>query len=97
MGRWTIKSLKEIDDITFAIAILNERKNSLNRYAPLAEKLSAAARTLSTLKSEKDSRPCEFCKENPKVLFSSEDDMYPYSAEYCPQCGRKLESPTEPS
>ena len=36
---WTMKQLDEIDDIDFAIAILNERAKKLNPYAPLSEKI----------------------------------------------------------
>lgn len=54
MDRWTLKELKETDDITFAIAILNERKSGLMAYSPLRMKLSEAAKTLGMIKEEKD-------------------------------------------
>lgn len=54
MERWTMKELKNTDDITFAVCILNERKKTLNPYSPLAKKLEEAAKTLSEIKAEKD-------------------------------------------
>ena len=51
MNRWTIKELGEIDDIGFAIAILNERRTELtNPYAPLAKKIEEAIKTLESLR-----------------------------------------------
>jgi len=50
MARWTIKQLKEISDIDFAIMELQERKNKLsNPYSPLAEKISKVIATLEKL------------------------------------------------
>ena len=50
--RWTKKELKEIDDLSFAIAILYERKGTItNPYAPLNEKINEAIRTLADLKN----------------------------------------------
>jgi hypothetical protein len=51
MNRWTMKELEEIDDIGFAIAILNERLADLsNPYAPLAKKIEEAIKTLKSLR-----------------------------------------------
>lgn len=45
--RWTIKKLKEIDDVDFAIAILNEKAASLtNPNAPLTDRIEKAVRGL---------------------------------------------------
>ena len=52
MDRWTMRELKETDDITFAICILNERRRGLTPYSPLGMKLSEAAHTLSEIKAE---------------------------------------------
>lgn len=54
MDRWTMRELKETDDITFAIQILHERRRGLTPYSPLGMKLSEAAHTLSEIKREKD-------------------------------------------
>lgn len=54
MDRWTMRELKETDDIDFAIAILNERRRGLTPYSPLGMKLAEAAHTLATIKNEKD-------------------------------------------
>lgn len=55
MDRWTMQELKETDDITFAILILQERGRYLSPYSPLRMKLAAAAHTLSKIREEKDS------------------------------------------
>ncbi len=47
---WTMKQLDEIGDIDFAIAILNERANKLNSYAPLSKKIYKTIKTLESLK-----------------------------------------------
>ena len=54
MDRWTMRELKETDDITFAILILQERRRFLSPYSPLGMKLAEAAHTLSKIKEEKD-------------------------------------------
>lgn len=54
MDRWTMRELKETDDITFAIQILYERRKGLTPYSPLGMKLSEAAHTLSEIKAERD-------------------------------------------
>lgn len=48
--RWTIEMMEEMDDVSFAIAILNERLSELNPYAPLAQKIKRAIQTLESLK-----------------------------------------------
>lgn len=58
MDRWTMKELKETDDIDFAICILNERRNTITPYSPLGIKLSNAVHTLSELKTEHN-RSCD--------------------------------------
>ena len=51
MKRWTIKELKEIDDFSFAVVIMNERKNSLtNYYSPLNQKICHACTTIINAK-----------------------------------------------
>lgn len=52
MERWTMQELKETDDITFAICILNERRRTLTPYSPLGMKLAEAAHTLHAIKTE---------------------------------------------
>lgn len=54
MDRWTMEELESTDDITFAISILNQRRNGLNPYSPLSMKLSRAVGTLENIKAEKD-------------------------------------------
>lgn len=54
MKKWTIKQLKEISDIEFAIIELQERKNRLsNPYSPLAEKINQVIATLIKLEYDK--------------------------------------------
>ena len=53
MRRWTIKELKEISDINFAIAILYERKSTLtNPYSPMNDRINKAIRGLEDLKTK---------------------------------------------
>jgi len=54
MDRWTMEQLEATDDLDFAVCILNERRNRLNPYSPLAMKLSNAASAISAIKEEKD-------------------------------------------
>jgi hypothetical protein len=50
MERWTIKSLEEMDNLQFAVCILNERRNKLsNIYSPLAIKLEKAAHEINAI------------------------------------------------
>jgi len=50
MRRWTMKELGEVDDITFAMCVLAERGENLNRYTPLTQKIRSAYRTLEQLR-----------------------------------------------
>lgn len=54
MDRWTQEKLERTDDLSFAIAILNERKSSLNPYSPLSMKLNAATKAIEDIRDEKD-------------------------------------------
>ena len=42
MKRWTIEDLEKTTDLKFAACILNERRESLNPYTPLSQKLDKA-------------------------------------------------------
>jgi len=57
MSKWTIKELNEMDDFTFAMCILSERKESLNQEAPLAKKLAGAYRALEGLRDIHRNKP----------------------------------------
>jgi len=57
MNRWAIKELGEMDDLTFAMCILSERREKLNQEAPLAKKLASAHRTLESLRDACRSMP----------------------------------------
>lgn len=48
--RWTKKDLANIDDIDFAIAILDERASDLNPYSFLAQKINKTRKTLQNIK-----------------------------------------------
>lgn len=50
MDRWKIDELRNIGDIDFAIAILDERKRKVSPYSPLAVKISQTQKTLRNLK-----------------------------------------------
>ena len=52
MERWTIKELRNTDDLSFAIQILNERRKGLNPYAPLYGKISQTVNTLTRIRTE---------------------------------------------
>lgn len=52
--RWTLEELENTDNITFAACILNERRNKLSPYSPLAAKLKAAEKELDAIKEAKD-------------------------------------------
>ena len=54
MDRWTMHDLERTDDLAFAVSILNQRKNSLNPYSPLANKLAQSIRTIEEIKAERD-------------------------------------------
>lgn len=51
MERWTNKELEEIDDISFAICILNKYKNKISPLTPLGIKLNSAVKTLSEIRT----------------------------------------------
>lgn len=54
MSRWSKKELEQLDNITFAIAILNERRQSTtNPYSLLNQKLSEAVRELEHIKEQR--------------------------------------------
>lgn len=54
MSRWTKKQLETIDNITFVIAVLNERRRSTtNPYSPLNQKINSAIRDLEKIKAER--------------------------------------------
>lgn len=54
MDRWTLQQLKDTDDLTFAIAILDERQKYLSQYSPLKKKLQEAMFTLDQIRKERD-------------------------------------------
>jgi hypothetical protein len=33
---------------------------------------------------------CLICNKGVKIMYSPEDDLYPYAAEFCPHCGKRL-------
>ncbi len=53
MDRWTQDELNNTDNLLFAVSILNERRNKLNPYSPLATKLAAAAREIEEIRGAK--------------------------------------------
>lgn len=53
MARWTKEQLDNIDDISFAIRILNERRQTTtNVYSLLNQKINKAIRTLEEIRAE---------------------------------------------
>jgi len=50
--RWSIKELKETNDLKFAICILNERASELNMYCPLYKKIRQAVATIESTQRE---------------------------------------------
>ncbi len=52
--RWTMEDLQNTDNITFAICILNQRRNGLNQYSPLAVKLKSAEKELEAIREAKE-------------------------------------------
>ena len=62
MDRWTQEELERTDDLSFAIAILNERRNKLNPYSPLSMKLATAAKTIEEIREEKERFLSRICK-----------------------------------
>ena len=63
MNRWTIKELENIEDITFAMCILSERREMLNQEAPLAKKLRSAYHTLDKVRENVCAGTCKENKE----------------------------------
>jgi hypothetical protein len=61
MSNWSIERLRSIDNVDFAIAMLEERRSTLRSGAPLARKCAEAVKTLEGLKP----KPlcCPFCDE----------------------------------
>lgn len=54
MSRWTKKELEHLDNITFAIAILNERRQSTsNPYSLLNQKISETIKELEKIKEQR--------------------------------------------
>ncbi len=52
MKRWSAYELKKMDDVLFAICVLNERKDGLpNPYTPLSQKLSQTVKTLENVRN----------------------------------------------
>lgn len=50
--RYTIEQLKNMDDISFAISILQDRKSKCtNYYSPLSQKLNKSINTLCGIKN----------------------------------------------
>lgn len=47
--RWTKKQMESYGDVEFAIAILRERKATLNPYAPLAQRIDKSIRRLKEI------------------------------------------------
>ena len=54
MKRWTMAQLAEIDDLDFAICIMNERRAKLDMYSPLAQKLAKVENTIREIKTVRD-------------------------------------------
>lgn len=53
MARWTKEQLDNIDDISFAIRILNERRQTTtNVYSLLNQKINKTIRTLEEIRAE---------------------------------------------
>lgn len=52
--RWTMEELTKIDDLDFAVCILNERRADLNAYSPLSVKLAQSVKTVQDIKAERD-------------------------------------------
>ena len=53
MARWTKEQLDNIDDISFAIRILNERRQTTtNVYSLLNQKINKTIRTLEEIRAK---------------------------------------------
>jgi len=51
MDRWTMQELERTDDLSFAISLLNKKKNELNPFSPLSMKCCSAIKTLENIKA----------------------------------------------
>lgn len=52
MDRYTIKDMEELDDIQFAIRILQDRRSKCtNYYSPLSQKLDKCISTLTVIRN----------------------------------------------
>lgn len=57
MSRWSKKELEQVDNITFVIAILNERRQrTSNPYSLLNQKISEAVRELEQIKEQRNQK-----------------------------------------
>ena len=54
MDRWTMAQMNAMDDIEFAIAILDERERKLCPYSPLALRIKTAQLGLRKLEENKN-------------------------------------------
>ena len=50
MKRWTVEELESLDDLTFAMRILSERRGNHHPKDPISKKLSRAYQTLDELR-----------------------------------------------
>lgn len=68
MSRWTKKQLEKLDNITFAIAILNERRLlTTNSYSLLNQKINKAIAELEEIKKRNYSK----CEKIRKATYTS--------------------------
>jgi hypothetical protein len=93
----TKEELEKMDDILFSRYILNERKHELNPYAPLAQKLDSACRTLESMEllrplHGQSAGVCHVCGYD-KIEYgdnragSDKDNVYRIWT--CPGCGKE--------
>ena len=54
MKRWTIEDLEKTTDLKFAACILNERREGLNPYTPLSQKLEKAKNLILRMDTPRD-------------------------------------------
>ena len=93
MERWTLEELERTDDLTFAAAILNQRRRTLVRYSPLALKLQQAESTINEIVEEKErfiGRVAAIMKDqqpSPLAGFFREEARY--------RLGEMIEAPEE--
>lgn len=68
MSRWKKKQLEKLDNITFAIAILNERRlSTTNLYSLLNQKINKAIAELEEIKKRNYSK----CEKIRKAIYTS--------------------------